>query len=98
MLVHTFFDGVAIVRDFLYPGTWPAGFPGDVLHKIPRIYHRFHRAKYRTSPHRALAASALLGVSTLEGLAAFMQWVSCIRVAAAAVVRYYVAATDLMPK
>ena len=101
MLVHTFFDGVAIVAGFSV--SRDLGFLVFIamfLHKIPDGFTiaSIVRSAGR-SPAQALAASALLGVSTLLGVAAFHAFgapSSALPLAAGCTL--YVAATDLMPE
>jgi len=101
MLVHTFFDGVAIGAGFSVSRELGLlVFLAMFLHKIP---DGFTIASIVRStghpPNRALAASALLGVSTLVGLAAFYAMGSpAFALPLAAGCTLYVAATDLMPE
>jgi len=101
MLVHTFFDGVAIGVGFSVSRELGVlVFLAMFLHKIP---DGFTIASIVRStghpPRRALAASALLGVSTLVGLAAFYAMGSpAFALPLAAGCTLYVAATDLMPE
>lgn len=101
MLVHTFFDGVAIGAGFsVSKELGVLVFLAMFLHKIP---DGFTIASIVRStghpPGRALAASALLGVSTLVGLAAYYAMGSpAFALPLAAGCTLYVAATDLMPE
>jgi ZIP family zinc transporter/zinc and cadmium transporter len=101
MLVHTFFDGVAIGAGFSVSSELGLlVFLAMFLHKIP---DGFTIASIVRStghpPGRALGASALLGVSTLAGLAAFYAMGSPpFALPLAAGCTLYVAATDLMPE
>jgi ZIP family zinc transporter/zinc and cadmium transporter len=102
MLVHTFFDGVAIGAGFLVsPGVGLLIFLAVFLHKIPdgfTISSIVVSSGY--SSKRALAAATSLGISTLAG-------VVVVHLAGAGVnyalpistgSTLYVAATDLMPE
>jgi zinc transporter ZupT len=101
MLVHTFFDGVAIGAGFsVSKGLGFVVFVAMFLHKIP---DGFTIASIVRStghpPARALAASALLGVATLVGVAAFYAiGEPAFALPLAAGCTLYVAATDLMPE
>jgi ZIP family zinc transporter/zinc and cadmium transporter len=101
MLVHTFFDGVAIVAGFAVSGNLGIlVFIAMFLHKIPDGFTvaSIVRSTGR-SPGQALAASALLGVSTLLGVAAFHAFGKpSFALPLAAGCTLYVAATDLMPE
>ena len=101
MMVHTLFDGVAIGAGFSV--SRELGFLVFIamfLHKIP---DGFTIASIVRStghpPARALAASALLGVATLIGVAAYYALGSPpFALPLAAGCTLYVAATDLMPE
>jgi zinc and cadmium transporter len=101
MMVHTFFDGVAIAAGFSSPGQLGVlVFVAMFLHKIPDGFTiaSIVRSAGQT-PGRALAASALLGVATLAGAAAFFltgERPEALPLAAGCTL--YVAATDLMPE
>lgn len=101
MLVHTFFDGVAIGAGFSVSRELGyLVFVAMFLHKIP---DGFTIASIVRStghpPARALAASALLGVATLIGVAAFYaSGAPALALPVAAGCTLYVAATDLMPE
>jgi zinc transporter ZupT len=101
MLVHTFFDGVAIGAGFsVSKGLGFVVFVAMFLHKIP---DGFTIASIVRStghpPGRALAASALLGVATLVGVAVFYAiGAPPFALPLAAGCTLYVAATDLMPE
>jgi ZIP family zinc transporter/zinc and cadmium transporter len=101
MLVHTFFDGVAIGVGFSLSGELGVlVFLAMFLHKIPDGFTiaSIVRSTGRT-PGSALAASALLGVSTLIGVMVFYavgKPVFALPLAAGCTL--YVAATDLMPE
>ena len=101
MLVHTFFDGVAIGVGFSV--SRELGFLVFVamfLHKIPDGFTMASivRSTGRTSG-QALAASTLLGISTLLGVLTFHAVGSpAAAMPLAAGCTLYVAATDLMPE
>jgi zinc transporter ZupT len=101
MLVHTFFDGVAIGAGFSLSGELGfLVFVAMFLHKIP---DGFTIASIVRStghgPARALAASALLGVATLIGVIVFyLVGAPASGLPLAAGCTLYVAATDLMPE
>jgi zinc and cadmium transporter len=101
MMVHTFFDGVAIAAGFSSSSQLGVlVFVAMFLHKIPDGFTiaSIVRSAGQT-PGRALAASALLGVATLAGVAAFFltgKRPEALPLAAGCTL--YVAATDLMPE
>ena len=101
MLVHTFFDGVAIASGFsVSPELGVLVFVAMFLHKIPDGFTiaSIVRSTGHT-PGRALGASALLGVAALVGVVVFH--ITGARQEAlplAAGSTLYVAATDLMPE
>jgi zinc transporter ZupT len=101
MLVHTFFDGVAIGAGFsMSRELGYLVFIAMFLHKIP---DGFTIASIVLStghpPGRALAASMLLGVATLIGVAVFYAvGAPAFALPLAAGCTLYVAATDLMPE
>jgi zinc and cadmium transporter len=101
MMVHTFFDGVTIGVGFSVSNELGVlMFVAMFLHKIPDGFTiaSIVRSTGQT-PGRALAASALLGVATLTGVAAFFltgQRPEALPLAAGCTL--YVAATDLMPE
>ena len=101
MLVHTFFDGVAIGAGFsVSRGLGFLVFVAMFLHKIP---DGFTIASIVRStghpPARALAASALLGAATVIGVAVFYGLgAPSFALPLAAGCTLYVAATDLMPE
>lgn len=101
MLVHTFFDGVAIGVAFsVSPGVGFLVFLAMFLHKIPDGFTMASivRSTGRTSG-QALAASSLLGISTLLGVLTFHAVGSpAAAMPLAAGCTLYVAATDLMPE
>lgn len=101
MLVHTFFDGVAIGAGFSVSRELGyLVFVAMFLHKIP---DGFTIASIVRStghpPGRALAASTLLGVATLVGVVVFYaSGAPPVGLPLAAGCTLYVAATDLMPE
>jgi len=101
MLVHTFFDGVAIGAGFeVSRELGILVFLAMFLHKIPDGFTMASIVRSAGhSPGRALAASALLGVATLTGVTAFyLLGASRNALPLAAGCTIYVAATDLMPE
>jgi ZIP family zinc transporter/zinc and cadmium transporter len=102
MAIHAFFDGAAIAAGFIV-STWLGVivFLAIFLHKIP---DGFTIASVMLAsgagPQRALAASALMGATTLLGVAAM--WALRIHVGVglllSAGATLYVAASDLMPE
>jgi ZIP family zinc transporter/zinc and cadmium transporter len=101
MLVHTFFDGVAIGAGFEVSSNLSVlVFLAMFLHKIPdgfTIASIVRSAGH--SANRALAASALLGVATVSGVVVFyVAGASPHALPLAAGCTLYVAATDLMPE
>lgn len=101
MLVHTFFDGVAIAASFsVSRGLGLLVFVAMFLHKIPDGFTiaSIVRSTGNTAS-RALTASALLGVATVVGVGVFYA-VGEPRFALpiSAGCTLYVAATDLMPE
>jgi ZIP family zinc transporter/zinc and cadmium transporter len=99
--VHTFFDGVAIGAGFsVSSGLGFLVFLAMFLHKIPDGFTI--ASIVRSTGHtagRALAASVLLGISTLTGVIVFYAAGSPhFALPLAAGCTLYVAATDLMPE
>lgn len=101
MLVHTFFDGVAIGAGFsLSRELGVLVFLAMFLHKIPDGFTiaSIVRSTGRP-PGSALAASALLGIATLVGVIVFYAaGTPAFALPVAAGCTLYVAATDLMPE
>jgi len=101
MLVHTFFDGVAIGAGFsVSRGLGFLVFLAMFLHKIPDGFTiaSIVKSTGHTSG-RALAARVLLGISTLIGVIVFHAAGSPpFALPLAAGCTLYVAATDLMPE
>ena len=102
LLIHTFFDGIAITSGFLV-SSWLGWvvFIAVFLHKVPE---GFTMASVMLASGRsknvALTASALLGAATLTGvltMGILQQFVS-VGLPIAAGVTLYVAASDLMPE
>ena len=102
LLVHTFFDGVAIVSGFLI-STWLGTviFGATILHNIPEGFTissvMVTAGKKRSS---GMAAAGALGVSRIAGvlaMAAAHRWVNY-GLAISAGVTLYVAASDLIPE
>jgi zinc transporter ZupT len=102
MLVHTYFDGVAIGVGFLLPGaTGILIFLAVLLHKIPdgfTIASIIVTSGYSNA--RALASAIALGISTLLGVIAvhLVPGVVPYALPLAAGSLLYVSATDLMPE
>jgi ZIP family zinc transporter/zinc and cadmium transporter len=102
MAIHAFFDGAAIAAGFIV-STWLGVivFLAIFLHKIP---DGFTIASVMLAsgagPQRALAASALMGATTLAGVA--VMWALQVHVGLglllSAGATLYVAASDLMPE
>lgn len=102
MLIHTFFDGVAIASGFIVSAYLGAViFLAVFLHKIP---DGFTLASVMMAsgrgPRQAMGAAGLMGVATLAGVAAM--WLLRAEVAhgllLSAGATLYVAASDLMPE
>ena len=101
MVVHTLFDGVAIGVGFSVSGKLGLlVFIAMFLHKVPDGFTIASIVRSTgQSAGRALAASALLGVATLVGVAGFyVTGRSPYALPLAAGCTLYVAATDLMPE
>ena len=102
MLVHTFFDGVAIAAGFIVsPSVGLLIFLAVLLHKIPdgfTISSIIITSGY--SKQSALAAATALGISTLLGFLAVHLLGGSVSYAlpVSAGATLYVAATDLMPE
>lgn len=102
LLLHTFFDGVAIASAFLVrPSLGLIVFFAIFLHKLPEgvtissLYLAVGRSR-----HQALGAGALLGVATLSGvvLTDYLGFLVHHGLAIAAGVTIYVAASNLVPE
>jgi zinc and cadmium transporter len=102
LLLHTFFDGVAIASAFLVrPGLGMMVFIAIFLHKLPEgvTISSLYLAVGR-SGRQAVGAAALLGLATLAGVALTDQvaWLARHGLAVAAGVTIYVAASNLVPE
>ncbi len=102
LLLHTFFDGVAIASAFLVrPALGVMVFVAIFLHKLPEgvtisiLYMAVGR-----SPGQAVAAAGLLGTATLVGVVLTDQLGFLVRhgLALSAGVAIYVAASNLVPE
>ena len=102
LLIHTFFDGIAIASGFLVsPALGWIIFLAVFLHKIPEGF-TISSVMLASGRSRAFAwgASALLGIATVAGvmtMAVFRQEVS-FGLPLSAGVTIYVAASDLIPE
>jgi len=102
LIIHTFFDGVAIASGLLV-STWLGGiiFVAVFLHKIPEGFTVSSLMLASGQSNRvALAASAILGGATLAGMALMFAIRSALVDALpfSAGVTLYVAASDLIPE
>jgi len=102
LLLHTFFDGVAIASAFLVrPALGMMVFVAIFLHKLPEgvTIASLYLAVGRTGA-QAVGAAALLGLATLAGVVVTDSVGVLARhgLAVAAGVTIYVAASDLMPE
>jgi ZIP family zinc transporter/zinc and cadmium transporter len=102
LLLHTFFDGVAIASGFLVSGQLGVLlFVAVFLHKLPEgLTVSSLMLAGGQSPQRALGAAALLGVTTLLGVAAThaAEPLAGHGLAISAGVTVYVAASNLVPE
>lgn len=102
LLIHTFFDGIAIASGFLVSGWlgWVV-FLAVFLHKIPEGFTVASvMLASGKSGRAALTASMLLGIATVAGvltMGIFQKWVSY-GLPISAGVTLYVAASDLIPE
>lgn len=102
LMIHTFFDGVAIAAGFLV-SNWLGGviFLAVFLHKLPEGFTvaSLFRASGQTR-QRAMLASGLLGLATLFGvfLTNLLHSQLSYALPLAAGVSLYVAASDLVPE
>jgi ZIP family zinc transporter/zinc and cadmium transporter len=102
LLIHTFFDGIAITSGFLV-SQWLGWvvFLAVFLHKIPEGFTVASvMLASGSSRGAAFGASAMLGIATMAGVLTMglaQQWVS-IGLPVSAGVTLYVAASDLMPE
>lgn len=102
LVIHTFFDGVAVASGLLV-STWLGGviFLAVFLHKIPEGFTVSSLMLASGESRRiALASSAILGGATLAGMALMFAIRSALADALpfSAGVTLYVAATDLVPE
>ena len=102
LLLHTFFDGVAIASAFLVrPSLGVLVFLAILLHKLPEgvTVSSLMLAGGRSAP-QAIGAAALLGVATLAGVVFTDQIPFLVRhgLALSAGVTIYVAASNLVPE
>ena len=102
LMIHTFFDGVAIASG-LQVSPWLGGvvFLGVFLHKLPEGFTVASLTLASgQSPRSALMASVLLGAATLLGVLLMNVLPGEVRYALplSAGVTLYVAASDLMPE
>lgn len=102
LMVHTFFDGVAIASGFLV-SEWLGGivFVAVFLHKLPEGFTVASLMLASGQSRRvALSASAMLAAATLAGvlLMSFLKGQVGYGLSLSAGVTIYVAASDLMPE
>jgi ZIP family zinc transporter/zinc and cadmium transporter len=102
MLLHTFFDGVAIASGFaVNPSLGTLMFLAVLLHKLPEgLAIASIQIAGGTQPTRAIGSAALLGVATVFG-ALVTDWVSFLTahgLALSAGVTLYVGASNLVPE
>lgn len=102
LLLHTFFDGVAIASGFgVSASLGILVFTAILLHKIPEgVTVASIMLASGNSPRRALAAVGLLGLSTVLGvlLTAYVEPLRANGLALSAGVTLYVAASNLIPE
>lgn len=102
LLLHTFFDGVAIASAFLVrPSLGFLMFIAILLHKLPEgVTISSLMMATGWSPGRAIGAAALLGAATLAGVLVTDQLGFLVRhgLALSAGVTIYVAASNLVPE
>ncbi len=102
LMIHTFFDGIAIASGFLV-SSWLGWviFLAVFLHKLPEGFTvaSVMLASGR-SPGKAVGAAVLLGLATLAGVLAMAVTRTAVSVGLplSAGVTIYVAASDLMPE
>ena len=102
LLIHTFFDGIAITSGFLVSAWlgWVIFF-AVFLHKSPgRLHHHLGDAGQRYEQGKSWFASVMLGMATLAGVLtmAVGQHAVSYGLPIAAGVTIYVAASDLIPE
>lgn len=102
LLLHTFFDGVAIASGFsVRPALGVLVFLAIVLHKIPEgLTISSLQLAGGTRPSRAVASSALLGLATVVGVLLHdgVAFLTTHGLAISAGVTIYVAASNLVPE
>jgi ZIP family zinc transporter/zinc and cadmium transporter len=102
LLLHTFFDGVAIASGFMVSGSLGLLlFLAVFLHKLPEgVAMASVMLAGGQGPRRALGASALLGVATVAGVALteISAPLTTHGLAISAGVTLYVAASNLVPE
>jgi zinc and cadmium transporter len=102
LLLHTFFDGVAIASAFaVNPSLGILVFLAIVLHKLPEgLTITSLQLAGGTNPNRAIGSAALLGAATVAGVLA-TDWVGFLTahgLALSAGVTIYVGASNLVPE
>ncbi|MGH9451499.1 MAG: ZIP family metal transporter [Terriglobia bacterium] len=102
LLIHTFFDGVAIVSGFLI-STWLGViiFGAVILHNVPEGFTMASiMMAARKSRFAGLAAVAALGVSRIVGILVMAAFATRVQygLALSGGVTLYVAASDLIPE
>lgn len=102
LLLHTFFDGVAIASGFAVSGELGLLlFIAIFLHKLPEgVTISSIQVAGGSAPGRALASAALLGLATVLGVLA-TNWVGALTrhgLALSAGVTIYVGASNLVPE
>ena len=102
LLLHTFFDGVAIASAFaVNQALGLLVFLAIVLHKLPEgLTITSLQLAGGTKPSRALGSAALLGVATIVGVLATdsVQFLTAHGLALSAGVTIYVGASNLVPE
>jgi ZIP family zinc transporter/zinc and cadmium transporter len=102
LLLHTFFDGVAIASGFAVSGGLGVLlFIAIFLHKLPEgVTISSIQVAGGTAPHRALGSAALLGAATVLGVLATSYVGALARhgLALSAGVTIYVGASNLVPE
>jgi len=102
LLIHTFFDGVAIASGFaVSTGLGVLVFFAILLHKLPEgLTIASLQLAGGTKPSRALGSAALLGLATVVGVLTtdFIGFLSAHGLALSAGVTIYVAASNLVPE
>ncbi len=102
LLLHTFFDGVAIASGFAVSQSLGLFlFLAILLHKLPEgVTITSIQLAGGTKPSRAVGSAALLGIATVVGVIA-TDWVAFLAargLALSAGVTIYVAASNLVPE